>query len=147
MRELRRDLPFPSIRPARPAEFKAAVIGNVHLLVGPVDPEHIAAQGDPLQMVCRAKLVKVRGRNLRRVRPLHHPTRVLAGNTATIAGVKADRQPVGGSVGNIGLRLKTRSSFQSAILRDEAVLHVKTEIIETQAGRKSPSKLRLGGRF
>src|SRR6476660_6415034 len=145
-RNLNRSFSFPAVRPARPLEFKAPVIRDVNLLVGTIDQEEIGGNGHAFQVVRIANLVKVRGWDFRRIRPLHDASSILAGDSAPIVGIKSEGYAIRRSKCHAEFRLKLRCTLDAAVRRIKTIVNGKAEVIETKPGIKmQPLPLQVNG--
>src|SRR5262249_55828234 len=133
MRQSHRRFCFPAVGAARSLEFEAPVVGDVDLLVGAVNQEHVGAQRKTPQIIRNTQLEKVCCRKRRARRPFDHATRILTGDAAPIAAMKTQRNPEGRSVSEVQFRLEPSDGTGSGCCVHQ-VGGLKAEEIVAEAG-------------
>ena len=93
MCDLDRGFGFVAVGSARTFELERAVIGDVDLLIRPVDPEQAGSGRETAVVIRTSELVEIRCGNASVLRMLHDGAGVRGRNTTAVVSVEGERKP------------------------------------------------------
>src|SRR5215472_8038596 len=80
-----------------------------------------------------AELVEIRRRDLRSIGLLDDSARILARDSATVTGVKSDRDPNGRRIGYVCFRLNARCALYPRVCRLDIVVYIEPKVVDAQS--------------
>src|SRR5262249_31486364 len=123
----------------RTLKLEAAVIRNVDLLVGVVDPERIGTHGDTSEIRGRTDLIEIGGSQPRLLRPLYDAPRIGTVNAAPIVGGQRQWHAPRRRERGISFALPAPGRLRSALLREHAIGDIVPELVVAQSSAKQQS--------